>query len=224
VNVPLEVCIDRTDGLTACLNGGADRIELCSSLSLGGLTPSFGFMEAASKIDIPVHAMIRPHAGGFVFERDAVEGMLADIKTARDLGLAGVVIGALNPNHDLDLDTLSQLIRAAGDMEITLHRAFDLTRTPAEALELAIDLGIHRIYTGVDEVHASCSVAKPEPEIIAAMGVCAAADQLHIRPHAHQICGIMAPGSQSIDQGNAVTHQISNGRQHRDMIEMPGRP
>lgn len=143
----LEVCIDTPEGLTACEKGGADRIELCAALGLGGLTPSAGLMQRAAQSDIPAHAMIRPVAGGFVLTDAVMATMLEDIATARRVGLAGVVIGALTPDDRLDDQRLSTLIIAAGDLEVTLHRAIDLCPDPVTAVEQAVALGVHRILT-----------------------------------------------------------------------------
>lgn len=143
----LEICVDDATGLAAAIRGGADRIELCSALSIGGLTPTFGFMSLAAKAPIPVNALIRPRAGGFCYSADEVEMMCRDIEAARTAGLAGVVIGALDNAGRLDRDALDLLLAAARGMDVTLHRAFDLTRDLFEALEDAVALGIPRILT-----------------------------------------------------------------------------
>ncbi|HZQ40226.1 MAG TPA: copper homeostasis protein CutC, partial [Rhizomicrobium sp.] len=90
----LEVCVDSPAGFNAAVEGGADRIELCSSLSVGGLTPSPGFMAFAAKTTRPSRAMIRPRVGSYIFSEDEIDLMRSDIDAARDAGLAGVVIGA----------------------------------------------------------------------------------------------------------------------------------
>jgi copper homeostasis protein len=147
MSILLEVCVDRADGLAAAVEGGADRVELCSALDFGGLTPSPGMMALAAEAEIPAYAMIRPHAGGFVFDRAAREIMLADIDAARDCGLAGVVLGASLPDGRLDVDLLSALVDRAKGMGTTLHRAFDLVPDPLAALEQAIELRFERILT-----------------------------------------------------------------------------
>jgi copper homeostasis protein len=147
MSILLEVCVDRAEGLAAAIEGGADRVELCSALDVGGLTPSRGMMAQAAEADIPVYAMIRPHAGSFVFDRAAREIMLADIDAARECGLAGVVLGASLPDGRLDVDLLSALADRARGMGTTLHRAFDLVPDPLAALEQAIELGFERILT-----------------------------------------------------------------------------
>jgi copper homeostasis protein len=143
----IEVCVDTPEGLAAALDGGADRIELCAALGLGGLTPSAGFMRLAASAPVPVHAMIRHRAGGVVYGAEDLAVMQADIIVARDCGLAGVVVGANMPDGRLDGAALADLIGAANGLSLTLHRAFDLVPDWAEALETAVTLGFHRILT-----------------------------------------------------------------------------
>ena len=143
----LEVAVDDPLGLAAAVAGGADRIELCSALDLGGLTPSAGLMQHAAGCGLPIMAMIRPRAGGFCLDDTDLLIMLADIATARQAGLAGVVFGALTTDLTLDLPKMSQLCAAADGMQITLHRAFDLIEDWRRALDQAVALGVHRILT-----------------------------------------------------------------------------
>lgn len=143
----LEICVDNAEGLHAAIEGGADRIELCSALSVGGLTPSYGLMELAGRQTTPVTAMIRPRAGNFIFSRDEVEIMKADIDAARAANLAGVVLGANLADGTLDGEALQILIAHAKGMDLTLHRAFDVIADQSKALETAIDLGFSRILT-----------------------------------------------------------------------------
>eukprot|EP01036_Dinobryon_divergens_P055490 gene55490-74084_t len=109
----LEICVDDAEGLAAAIKGGADRIELCSSLGSGGLTPSFGFMQLAARAPIPVNALIRPRVGDFVFGDEDIDIMIADIEAARAAGLAGVVIGAAQASGTLDRPVLERLVEAS---------------------------------------------------------------------------------------------------------------
>jgi copper homeostasis protein len=143
----LEIAVDSVAGLDNALKGGAQRIELCAALEIGGLTPSWGLMALASKAPVPVYAMIRPRAGNFVFDEVEEAVMTADIMAAREIGLAGVVLGASNPDGTLDAPLLSRLIGYAKDLGVTLHRAFDLVPDHDAALQQAIDLGFERILT-----------------------------------------------------------------------------
>lgn len=145
--VLVEVCVDTAEGLAEAIAGGAGRIELCSALEVGGLTPSNGLMQLAARCGLPVLAMIRPRAGDFVFGPQDVSVMRADIAAARAAGLAGVVLGASRPDGRLDEALLRDLARAAEGLDLTLHRAFDLVPDRAEAIETAVRLGFARILT-----------------------------------------------------------------------------
>ncbi|WP_244493473.1 copper homeostasis protein CutC [Aureimonas sp. N4] len=144
----LEICVDDAAGLDAAVRGGADRIELCSALALGGLTPSVGFMQMAGALALPVYAMIRPRAGDFCFSSAEADLMERDIAAAREAGLAGVVLGAGLPDGRLDIRLLERLLRAAEGLGTTLHRAFDLAGPDFDAaLDQAIGLGFERVLT-----------------------------------------------------------------------------
>lgn len=143
----LEICVDGADGVDAAVAGGADRIELCAALELGGLTPPPGLMAIASTCGVPVLAMIRPRGGDFVFGEREVDAMRRDIDAVRVAGLAGVVIGASRPGGALDDRVLARLMRDAEGLDVTLHRAFDLVPDIEEAVETAVGLGIPRVLT-----------------------------------------------------------------------------
>ncbi|WNG40166.1 copper homeostasis protein CutC [Archangium violaceum] len=145
--ITLEVCVDDVAGLVSAAAGGADRIELCAGLEMGGITPSRGLMARAAALDLPVLAIIRPRAGDFVYDAATLDVMRTDIDTAREAGLAGVVLGASRPDGRLDEDALATLIAHAAGLEVALHRAFDLVPDPLEALETAVSLGFARILT-----------------------------------------------------------------------------
>jgi copper homeostasis protein len=141
----LEVCVDSVDGLAAAIQGGADRIELCSALQLGGLTPSPGLMLIAAKAPVPVYAMIRPKAGNFVFSQAELNQMRHDIDAARAAGLAGVVLGVSVESGALDEDSLTKLSAHALGLGTTLHRAIDLVPDLLEAVNIAVGLKFERI-------------------------------------------------------------------------------
>lgn len=142
--VLLEVCVDSPDGLQAAIEGGADRIELCAALEVGGLTPSAGLMRAAAGCPVPVLAMIRPRSGGFDFSSAELAVMRSDIAAARAAGLAGVVLGATR-GAGLDRAVLADLVAAAQGLDLTLHRAVDLCGDVEAAVETAVALGFRRI-------------------------------------------------------------------------------
>ncbi|WP_047049865.1 copper homeostasis protein CutC [Vibrio mexicanus] len=146
----LEVCIDNLESLHNAIAGGATRIELCSSLALGGLTPSFGFMKQAARYSsIPIYAIIRPREGDFLYSEQDYDAMLLDIDAAHEAGLNGVVIGALTANGDIDMPNVERLTKRAQKhgLGITFHRAIDQCRDVETALEQIISLGCERVLT-----------------------------------------------------------------------------
>ncbi|TOF06601.1 copper homeostasis protein CutC [Vibrio parahaemolyticus] len=146
----LEVCIDNIESLHYAIAGGATRIELCSSLALGGLTPSYGFMQQAAKqSSVPVYAMIRPRQGDFFYNEEELDMMRWDIEAAHQSGLDGVVLGVLTQEGDIHMPfatALCEFAQALG-LGITFHRAFDQCRNAEQALEDIIHLGCERILT-----------------------------------------------------------------------------
>lgn len=143
----LEVCVDNAAGLQAAIDGGADRIELCSCLAVGGLTPSVGLMHLASASPIPVYAMIRPRGDNFHFSPQEIDQMKREIDAVRNTNLAGVVLGAHNPDFSLDAECLSELTKHAEGLGTTLHRVIDLCEDLREPIDLAVELGFKRILT-----------------------------------------------------------------------------
>ena len=156
----LEVCVDTAEGLAQAVAGGADRIELCAALAVGGLTPSAGLMALAAGCGVPVVAMIRPRAGDFVWSEVEVGMMEAEIAAVRAAGLAGVVLGASLPDGRLNVPVLRRLVAAAAGLELVLHRAIDLTPDMSAALEEAVALGFHRILTSGGETTAEAGAAR----------------------------------------------------------------
>jgi copper homeostasis protein len=151
----LEVCVDDASGLAEAVAGGADRVELCAALALGGLTPSAGLIEMAAGSSVPAYPMIRPRSGPFTFTAAEVAVMRADIRFARAAGLSGVVLGASLPDGRLDAAVLADLVAEAQGLDLTLHRAIDLTPDVDEAIETALSLGFRRILTsgGAAQAH-----------------------------------------------------------------------
>jgi copper homeostasis protein len=143
-----EVCIDRIDSALAAKSGGADRLEVCSALAVDGLTPSYGLVEQCLELGgVEVMMMIRPHAGGFCYGNSEVDTMLRDIRVARQLGVSGVVLGALRKDGRIDRELCLRLIEGARPLAVTFHRAFDVTADPFEALDCLLELGVDRVLT-----------------------------------------------------------------------------
>jgi copper homeostasis protein len=144
----IEICVEGIDGLVAAQDGGADRVELCASLLEGGLTPSFGVVREAQRVaTIPFHVIIRPRGGDFLYSDLEFASMLEDVKTLRDMNIAGVVIGCLTADGRIDEERTKALVDAAGPMKVTCHRAFDMTADFREALEALIRCGVDRVLT-----------------------------------------------------------------------------
>jgi copper homeostasis protein len=150
MNKPLiEACVDSYQSCVNATKGGADRLELCSHLIIGGCTPTLPVFKQVQRDckGVKINVLIRPRFGDFLYTEDEIEAMCEDIATFRDLGANGVVIGALTPDGDLDIEVMKRMMACAGDMDVTLHRAFDMTRDPFKTLEEAIELGCKTILT-----------------------------------------------------------------------------
>lgn len=143
----LEVCCDNIESVKEAKKGGAERVELCSALSEGGLTPSVGTVIEAVKTGIKVNVLIRPRGGDFLYTPAEVDTMASDIEALRGLGINGVVIGALTAKGDVDMPACRRMVEVADNTEVTFHRAFDRCRDPFKALEDVVGLGCKRILT-----------------------------------------------------------------------------
>jgi copper homeostasis protein len=146
-----EVCVESTDGVCAALAAGADRIELCADLAVGGTTPSIGLIEwavgAAQAGGMAAHVLIRPRGGDFVYSPDEADVMARDIRAAKGAGVDGVVIGALTPSGAIDVPLAARLIAVARPMSVTFHRAFDNAADPIAAFAGVLELGADRLLT-----------------------------------------------------------------------------
>ena len=144
----LETCIDSVESALTAERGGANRLEMCGNLIIGGTTPSPQlFKEVRRQCSIKIHTLLRPRFGDFCYTDNEFHILKEEVKMFRELGADGVVIGILRPDGTLNLEQMGALIEEAGDMSVTLHRAFDVCRDPYEALEQAKSLGIHTILT-----------------------------------------------------------------------------
>lgn len=142
----LEICTGDPAGVLAAIAGGADRVELCSGLAEGGLTPSVGMIRFSAP-RITTNVLIRPRSGDFVYTAEELAVMEQDVKISADSGAAGIVTGVLTRDGDVDIEACRRLLKGAEGLENTFHRAFDLTRDPFKALEEIISLGFKRILT-----------------------------------------------------------------------------
>ena len=144
----LEICVDTLASVQACARAGADRIELCAGLVEGGTTPSLGLLRAARRM-FPgkIMVMLRPRAGDFVYSDAEFALMLDEIDFLRQHGADGIVSGLLTPDAAIDADRLKIIVERAAGLDLTFHRAFDVSRDLAESLEALIALGVPRVLT-----------------------------------------------------------------------------
>jgi copper homeostasis protein len=147
-HVLLEICCGSIDDAIEAEKGGADRVELCSALFLGGLTPSVGtIQEAKRRLRIPIMVMVRPRSGGFCYTEAEMASMERDAEAAIENGADGVVFGILQPDGRIDLARCRRIRQLIGKRQAVFHRAFDVTPDPFEALEQLVDLNMTRILT-----------------------------------------------------------------------------
>lgn len=142
----IEICANSFASAQAAQAGGASRIELCENLSVGGLTPSYYLIERVFKeLDIPVHVLIRPRSGDFIYTTKEINRMLNSIAFCKKIGCTGVVSGALTSERTIDTAATKRLIETAKGMEFTFHRAFDCVIDPVESVSLLLNLGVTRL-------------------------------------------------------------------------------
>lgn len=144
-----EICVDSIEGVRAATAANATRVELCSALLEGGLTPSFGTTKQAKAVagSVGVHVMIRPRGGDFLYSDDELAAMKDDIATLGKLGVDGFVFGLLTDDGEVDVRRVAELITLCRPAKVTFHRAFDMARDPFASLDALIDLGVDRLLT-----------------------------------------------------------------------------
>lgn len=151
----LEICANSYQSAVNAEIAGAHRIELCSEISVGGITPSLGLLKKVlQSLTIPVHVLIRPRSGNFTYSDKEFEIMKENIRLCKDLGCAGIVSGVLHEDNTIDIKRTKELIELSKPMSFTFHRAFDIVSKPKEALLQLIALGVHRLLTSGQEEKA----------------------------------------------------------------------
>ncbi len=151
----LEICCGSLDDALEAEQGGAHRVELCSALFLGGLTPSLGsIVGAKARLRIPVMVMVRPRGGGFCYTAAEMAVMERDTEAAVEHGADGIVFGILHPDGTVDIDRCKRIRKSIGNRQAIFHRAFDVTPDPFLALDQLIGLGITRVLTSGQEDNA----------------------------------------------------------------------
>ncbi len=151
----LEACVDSTASAIAAKRGGADRLELCANLVIGGTTPAEAlFCQVKEETGLPVRVLMRPRFGDFCYDPWEFQMLLEEAGQFRRLGADGIVIGLLKPDGSLDVERIKALMEEAEGMKVTLHRAFDVCCSPMEALKQCIDLGVDTILTSGQKASA----------------------------------------------------------------------
>jgi len=146
--IVFELCAESVEACVAAEAGGAHRIELCSALVVDGLTPSHGLVKLAhERCTLPIHVLVRPRAGDFVYSEAEFAAMKEDILHLKALGVAGVVIGVLHPDGTVDKARTQELVELAAPLDVTFHRAFDAAASLEQALEDVIAVGCSRVLT-----------------------------------------------------------------------------
>ncbi|VTX48417.1 Copper homeostasis protein CutC [Fusobacterium nucleatum] len=150
-----EACVESFEKALEAQSNGANRIELCENLAVGGTTPSYGTVKIClEKLNIPIFPMIRARGGNFVYSKDEIEIMKEDIKIFKELGVKGVVLGCLTSDNKIDLELTKELVDLAYPMEVTFHKAIDEILNPLDYIDDLVNIGIKRILTSGGEVTA----------------------------------------------------------------------
>ena len=181
----LEICVDSLASARAAIAGGADRLELCSALLAGGLTPYTELLrQIRRESGIPIRCLMRPRPGDFLYSKDEIAMMAAQIRELKAAGADGFVIGCLTPEGDLDEEAMAPLLDACGNSGITLHRCIDVSRDPIETYRKAAELSIDTVLTsgaaanctaGTDTIARLLELRDAEkgPEVLIGAGVSA---------------------------------------------------
>lgn len=151
----IEACVDSFASSKAAFENGADRLELCANLIIGGTTPSVNLARLIKEhSEIKINVLIRPRFGDFLYTEEEIQIMCRDISMFKEVGVNGIVIGVLTADGKLDMPVMKKLMEAGNGLEVTLHRAFDMTEDPFLALEDAITLGVDTILTSGQQQNA----------------------------------------------------------------------
>lgn len=206
----LEVVATSLESLEAAIEGGADRIELCSNLFCGGTTPSAGLIQAAiNESSVPVHVLIRPRPGDFCYSKAEMNLICRDIEFAKQSGAAGIVCGFLLPDGNIDKEITHLIVELASPINVTFHRAFDVCRDPLQGLEDIIEAGCQRLLTSGQK-----NTAIEGRELIAKL-IKQSGDRIIIMPGS----GVNAENISLLKETGAIEFHMS-GSVNRDSVSL----
>ncbi|WP_299885086.1 copper homeostasis protein CutC [uncultured Lacinutrix sp.] len=151
----LEICANSYQSAKNAQDAGAHRIELCSELAIGGITPNYGLLkQVINNLSIETFVLIRPRSGNFTYSKEEFEIMKSNIKLCKTFGCAGIVSGVLHADNTIDIERTKQLIELSKPLPFTFHRAFDWVLDQEETLEQLIEIGVKRVLTSGQNVTA----------------------------------------------------------------------
>ena len=210
----IEICCTSETSLSNAITGGASRLEICENLLEDGLTPSSKFLkDVLHKTKIPVHVLIRPRSGNFVYTKQEVKTIEYQIEMAKSLGDHGIVMGALNQDYSLALTTLKNWVKMAHPLDLTFHRAFDRICQPRESLKKIIDLGFDRVLSsgqessaieGLDLLFELKKIAKEQLVIMPGGGIDNQNCELFFKAGFHEI-HLSAKGTSKTEDGEPIS-------------------
>mgnify|MGYP005996883651 CR=1 FL=1 len=152
----LEICANSYQSAINAEKAGANRIELCSELAIGGITPSYGLLKKVTKeLSIPIHVLIRPRSGDFTFSDAEFNIMRENILLCKELGVSGIVSGVLNTDNSIDVERIKELVALSKPMNFTFHRAFDWVQNPLQEIKNLAEIDVVRILTSGQENSAA---------------------------------------------------------------------
>ena len=208
----LEVCVESLASARAAISGGADRLELCSALAVGGLTPYAELLQQIrSESNITIRCLIRPRAGDFLYTREEIHLMAAQIANLKKLGSDGFVIGCLTKEGELDFAAMEPLLKAAEGTGLTLHRCIDVSKDPCKTYLDAKILGVDTVLTsgaasnclaGLDTIGKLLELRESQtgPEVLIGAGVNSAAIAA-LKARFPQTCAFHMSGKTNIESG-----------------------